>query len=90
MLPAERGAGQLLHLNMPLCDVLYETDYPLGFANVFHVQRIRFSVQDYDPSSLLELTDLILVTADGAHHPLTQELQSLADGRLECTLNSQA
>lgn len=88
MLPVERGSGQLFDSDRYLCKIDYEIGYPLGFTNVFHIRRIRFTVQDVDPATLLPLPNLIVIATDGTQHPLTQPLELRDDGQLECVLNS--
>jgi hypothetical protein len=87
MVPFESGSGHLLHSDCYLCNVVYEIDYPLGFANVFDVLRLKLTLQDYDPTPLLELTNLTLVVADGTQYQLTQRLHLTAEGHLECTVS---
>jgi hypothetical protein len=86
MLPTQRGQGQLLHRDHHLCDVVYEIDYPLAFANVFHIQRLRFMPANQDANALLALSDLTFVTEEGIQHPLPPTLEMTPTGHLQCTL----
>ncbi len=83
----ESGSGHLLHSDLYLCNVVYEIDYPLGFANVFNVRRVKLTPQNYTPTSLLELVNLTLVVADGTHYQLTQRLHLTGEGHLESTVH---
>lgn len=87
MPPTEQGIGQLFHSECYLCDVLYSVDYPLSFANVFSVMHLTLTVKEYDASSLLALSNLVLLTADGTKHPLPQSLELQNDGQIHCTVN---
>jgi hypothetical protein len=89
MLPSERGDGQLFHADRYLCEIIYEIDYPLAFANLFNLQRVRFTTQSYDGASLTDLTDLILIRTDGTPNPLPSTLASGTDGAWECTIPNQ-